>query len=59
MSAHIEKPNSFGWSVEEIENLKEWALTQPHPHTSDLSLWEFLDEGDSVLTLNKAQKHIK
>lgn len=59
MNMFVEKPKSFGWSVEDMNNIRRWAQCQPHPYSNTLSLWEFLDEGDSVWTLSKAQRYIK
>jgi hypothetical protein len=48
------------WSVKDFNRAKMWAKTQPHPHSTYMTLWDyFYNEGDdSVWVLSKVNRHL-
>jgi len=58
LSRFVSKPTSFTWSVTDLNQIRNWAMCQPHPRSNDLTLWDELNNFDSVWTLKKAEAWI-
>jgi hypothetical protein len=55
----VPNPTSFSWTVTDFEALRRWAQCQPHPHSTSMSLWEAIEERDSVWALSKGRALFK
>lgn len=62
LSFFVKKPNrSLTWSTEDFEWAKKWCKTQNHPHSKNLSLWEYVYnvQDDACWTLNKVNSYLQ
>jgi hypothetical protein len=55
----IKKPTKLLWTLSDFKAGRRWAMTVPHPHIRNKSLWDYVcAEGDSVLILHKLNQYI-
>lgn len=56
----IKKPGKLQWTLTDFNTGKKWAMTQPHPHIKNKSLWDYVYAAkDSVTVLHKLNQYIQ
>jgi len=56
LSIFVVHPTTFSWTRKDFESLKRWASYQRHPHSRSLSLWDLIEDRDSVWAMSNAEK---
>ena len=58
LSRMIPHPTSFSWTINDFNALRRWARCQKHPLSDKLTLWDMIEDRDSVWALHTAEKYL-
>ena len=59
LSLFFKKPEGkLSWNKKDYYKGKMWAMTQPHPHDNKKTLWDYVKDNDSLLTIHELNKFL-